>query len=115
MPIKAIEASIKSRRIRNGESEHGTRKDVVHKAILRGIKRYYEKKFEELIGSDVIPKEDYGLKIQEFIDRVVTLSFNRHIKFDQLPEKAKSNEAISKNGMINVMMTLVSHKLAKTW
>jgi hypothetical protein len=71
MPIKAIEASIKSRRIRNGESEHGTRKDVVHKAIFRGIKRYYEKKFEELLGSDVIPKEDYSVKIQEFINRVV--------------------------------------------
>jgi len=82
MPLKAIEASIESRRSKNGESEYSTRKDVVHKVLLRAIKRYaasvklkisinyryYQSKFEQSLGSKEIHKDDFRKKVHEFID-----------------------------------------------
>lgn len=65
IPTKAIEASIKKRRQTNGgDSELSTRKDVVHKAIFRAMKRYYSAKFENEFGDQEIHKDEFKRQVQ---------------------------------------------------
>mmetsp|Transcript_7373 Transcript_7373/g.6532 ORF Transcript_7373/g.6532 Transcript_7373/m.6532 type:complete len:115 (-) Transcript_7373:290-634(-) len=113
MPIKAIEASIKSRKERNGNSEHGKRRDVIHKAFFRAMKRYYSEKFETAFGAKEITKEEFKRHVIAFTDATVMQEAENKVPIDQLTESSKSSEECSKQGMLNVMMTLISHKLAK--
>ena len=113
MPSKAIEASIESRKIKNGDTEHSCRRDVVHKALFRAMKRYYSCKFEEAYGSQTITKDDFKRLVKVFIDATVISCSDSFKSIEDLSQNCRNNVGVSQQGMITVMMTLISHRVAK--
>lgn len=107
-PMKAIEASIKSRKTKNNKSEFCSRRDVVHKAIFRAMRRYYFGIFEDIHSENPATKENFKDFVTEFISSTI-------IDFDSLPAYVNPAEGISQEGMLMVMMTIISQQLSKSW
>lgn len=108
MPVKAIEASIKSRRNKKDKSEFCVRRDVVHKAIFRAMRRHYFVKFEQRNTTNDINKETYKDLIVEYLQDI-------YPEYDTLPEIVSPNDGFSKEGLQLVLMTIVSQQLTKSW
>ena len=113
MPIIAIQASIKSRKAKKSLRDHSKRKDVIHKAIFRAMKRYYSEKFEETFGSSEITKEEFKNYAIEFTNSIMRKLY--HNQYEEDTESSKPIEEYSTYEMLNVTMTLISHQFAKTW
>jgi len=108
MPVKAIEASIKMRKNKKEKSEFGIRRDVVHKAIFRAMRRHFFKSFEQKNSPVEATKEN-------FKDLVVNYIKENLVDFDSLPEAELPGKSISQEGILLVMMTIISQKLTKSW
>ena len=129
MPIKAIEASILSRKNKqkcknskefstkasSPRTAHSKRRDVIHKAFFRAMKRFYSDKFQKSFGATEITKEEFKNQVISFTDSTVMRDICDKAQMDMLAEDSKASQECSKQGMMNVMMTLISHKLAKNW
>lgn len=115
MPEKAIKASIESRKSKIRDSGHSKRKDVIHKAIFRAMKRYYSGEFQRFIGSQKIHKNEFVDLTKQFTYSILNDSVLGGQRLWDLPEKTCSNEMVSQTGLMSVMLTLISHKLAKNW
>lgn len=108
VPLKAIEASIKSRKTKKDKSEFGVRRDVVHKAIFRAMRRYFFLKFEQMYAAQGINKDNFKELIISFIESQI-------MNYEDLPSYLAPNEGISQEGILLVVMTIVSQQLTKSW
>lgn len=59
MPIKAIDSSFKKRKNKSDKSQFSIRRDVVHKAIFRAMRRHFALELENNFKCTKIGKENF--------------------------------------------------------
>mmetsp|Transcript_9702 Transcript_9702/g.10885 ORF Transcript_9702/g.10885 Transcript_9702/m.10885 type:complete len:97 (+) Transcript_9702:303-593(+) len=72
------------------------------------MRRYYHSKFEEMHSEEDINKDNFKDLVKEFINSFI-------VDIDTIPEYENPMTAISQEGMLMVMMTIISQQLAKSW
>lgn len=72
------------------------------------MRRYYFALFEEIHSENPATKENFKDFVKEFISSTI-------IDFDSLPTYVNPSEGISQEGMLMVMMTIISQQLSKSW
>ena len=90
------------------KTDLSSRRDVVHKTIFRAMRRYYWEKFDELHADIQITKENFKDLVKEFINSFI-------INFDSLPPFSNPNVEASQDGILLVMMTIISQQMTKSW
>jgi hypothetical protein len=85
MPIKAIDSSFKKRKNNGEKSQFSIRRDVVHKAIFRAMRRHYALELENSFPNVKISKENFKDLVSEFCSK----SFN---EFKAWPEHELPND-----------------------
>ena len=72
------------------------------------MRRYYFALFEDMHSENPATKENFKELVKEFIR-------NSIIDFDSLPVYENPADGISQEGMLMVMMTIISQQLSKSW
>jgi len=108
LPLKAIEVAYKRRKNKNERSMFSIRRDVVHKAIFRAMRRFYATEFESMHKHTLITKENYKDLVQNFLSKIID-------EFNNWSEFLNPTEALSKDGIVLVMMVIISQPLTKSW
>lgn len=64
VPFKAIECSYKKRKNKNEKSQFSSRRDVIHKAIFRALRRHFSSEFENMHTDAEVTKDNFKDLVQ---------------------------------------------------